>query len=67
MNRLGVYYGIAGGVLSFVIFIILQNLFKATDVQGFILVGTIILSSVICCCTGMLIETLKGKDVNEKK
>ena len=67
MNRLGVYYGIAGSVLSFVIFIILQNLFKATDVQGFILVGTIILSSVICCCTGMLIETLKGKDVNEKK
>lgn len=67
MNRLGVYYGIFGGVLSFVIFIILQNLFKATDVQGFILVGTIILSLVICCCTGMLIETIKGKDVNEKK
>ena len=67
MNRLSVYYGISGGVLSLVTFIILQNLFKATDVQGFILIGTIILSSVICCCTGMLIETIKGKSINEKK
>lgn len=67
MNRLSVYYGISGGVLSLVTFIILQNLFKATDVQGFILIGTIILSSVICCCTGMLIEIFKGKSINEKK
>lgn len=66
MNKLGVYYGIAGGIVSLITFTILQILLRATDVQGFILIGTIILSSVICCCTGMLIETFKEKKVNEK-
>ncbi|MBU3106509.1 hypothetical protein [Clostridium gasigenes] len=67
MNRLGVYYGVAGGVSSFSAFIILQKFIRTTDVQGFILIGTVIISSVICCCTGMLIKTRKGKNINEKK
>ncbi|MTK10770.1 MAG: hypothetical protein F8N39_01215 [Clostridiaceae bacterium] len=67
MKQLAVFYGIAGGVLSFTVFLILQNLFRAADVQGFILVGTIVLSMTICCCTGILIATFQGKDINKKK
>ncbi|SFP74169.1 hypothetical protein [Caldicoprobacter faecalis] len=67
MKHLGIFYGIAGGVLSFVAFIILQNLLMATDTQGFILIGTVILSTVICCCTGMLIETYRDKNINRKE
>lgn len=67
MSRLGVFYGICGGVLSFVAFLVLQNLFSATDVQGFIFVGTVILSTVICCCTGMLIEAYRDRNINKKE
>lgn len=57
----GLLYTIIGGISSFFAFMILQNLFRATDTQGFIFIGTIILSAVICCCTGILVETYKSK------
>jgi hypothetical protein len=66
MKRLGVIYGIYGGVLSYIAFSILQNLTRGTDAQSFIFIGTIILSAVICFCTGMLIETYKNKNEHRK-
>lgn len=56
----GLSYGISGGLFSFLIFMLLQNLLNATDTQGFIFIGTIILSAIICGCTGILVETYKG-------
>jgi uncharacterized membrane protein len=58
----GLLYGIIGGIYSLFAFMILQNLLRATDTQGIIAVGTIILSTVICCCTGILVESFKSKD-----
>lgn len=58
--------GITGGFISFFTFIILQNFLRATDAQGFILIGTVILSAIICCCTGLLIETYYGRNINNK-
>jgi hypothetical protein len=66
MKGLGLKYGVTGGVLSLIAFISLQNLFGATDVQGFILVGTIIFSTIICCCTGILIDTYQSERKKEK-
>lgn len=60
----GLIYGIIGGIFSFVAFIILQDLFRATDAQGFIFIGTIILSVIICCCTGILVEMYKNNNGN---
>jgi hypothetical protein len=66
MKRLGLIYGIIGGFFSMSAFIILQNLLHATDVQGFILIGIIILSIIICCCTGVLVEAYESTRLKEK-
>ncbi|MFU7517760.1 hypothetical protein [Clostridium sp. HCS.1] len=66
MKILGVVYGLYGGILSYSAFVILQNLTRGTDAQSFIFIGTIILSAVICFCTGMLIETYQSKNGNRK-
>lgn len=52
-------YGVIGGLVAFLIFILIQNVLHATDVQGFILVGTITVCTIICACTGCLIEYIK--------
>jgi Na+/melibiose symporter-like transporter len=64
--KLGILCGIAGGFISFFAFVILQNLSRATDAQGFILIGTVILCVIICFCTGLLIETYYGRNINKK-
>ena len=65
MDKLGLLYGLYGGAFSFLAFILLQIVFRATDVQGFVLVGTIVLSAVISCCTGILLGLFK--DIQKKK
>lgn len=57
-------YGIIGGLFSFITFMILQNIFKATDAQGHIFIGTIILSIIICACTGILVDVYKSTKRN---
>lgn len=64
--KFGILCGITGGFISFFAFVILQNFFRATDAQGFILVGTVILSTIIFCCTGLLIETYYGRNINKR-
>lgn len=56
----GLLYGVIGGFFSFFVFVVLQNLMAATDAQGFILIGTIILSAIICACTGILVDAFKN-------
>lgn len=57
-------YGVCGGLFSFIMILLLQNLLKGTDVQSFIFFGTITLSIIICACTGILVETLKDTKGN---
>jgi Na+/melibiose symporter-like transporter len=58
----GLLYAIIGGIISFFAFMILWKLFGATDEKGYIFIATIILSTVICCCTGILVEACKSKE-----
>jgi RsiW-degrading membrane proteinase PrsW (M82 family) len=55
-----------GGFFAFFLFLILQPIFSSSDTQGFILDATIILSAVICGCTGWIVKTLKGLDAFKK-
>lgn len=52
----GILYGIVGGFMAFIVFVLLQNILRATDVQGFILISTIIICSTMCFCIGCFLE-----------
>lgn len=54
----GVIYGIIGGIFSLVLFLFLNNV---VHLGSKIAIGTIILSTVICGCTGILVEKLNNK------
>jgi hypothetical protein len=51
-------YGLTGGLASYIIFVIMLFAFRATDVQGYILVATITICTIICSCTKLLLETI---------
>ncbi|MDP4094201.1 MAG: hypothetical protein Q8920_12650 [Bacillota bacterium] len=56
----GLAYAILGGVLSALIFYILIIIFGSNE-QGFIFAGVITLSMIICGCTGIIVDVIKGK------
>ncbi len=51
-------YGVIGGVLSVIILMILGIIFRAEDSVGAILSGTVLISVVICSCTGIIVDKL---------
>ena len=48
-----------GGFLAILLFSILSHMLNARDVQGLIVIATIILSLIICGCAGWIVKTLK--------
>gem|GEM_PF-4714372 len=52
-------YGCIGSFIAYIAFIIVQRILFATDIQGFILVSTIILCGFISAFTYYLVENLK--------
>ncbi|MBI6872068.1 hypothetical protein [Clostridium aciditolerans] len=48
-------FGAIGAFTSYWLFVIMQNICKATDIQGFILISTITICTTICCCTALLV------------
>lgn len=52
-------FGFLGGLASFLLFIILQNITKGTDVQSFILIGVIVISCIICACSAWIVQKIK--------
>jgi len=51
-----------GGIISFVMWLVLQNVFQEAKADTrTIAIGTIIISSVICTCNGILVEAIKKK------
>ncbi len=59
----GLVYGVVGGIISFVLWIGLQNIFPEakTETIGAIAIGTIIISSAIYTCTGILVDIIRKK------
>lgn len=53
-------YALIGGFLTLLLFLILESVLKAVDVQGFILIATVVLSSIICGCTGLIVKILRS-------
>jgi hypothetical protein len=51
-------YGIIGGILSFVLLMFLVGIVSMNKGEEIIMAGTIVLSTVICSCTGIIIEKL---------
>jgi Na+/melibiose symporter-like transporter len=56
-----------GGLASFLLFIIIQNLSAGTDEQSFIFIGVVVISSIICACAAWIVQTLKGFNSKEDK
>ena len=49
-----------GGIISFLMWLVSQNVFQEIKpTHGAIAIGTIIISSVICTRTGILVDLLK--------
>lgn len=65
-NWIVVIYAVLGGFFAFLLFFILQTMFKAADVQGFIVIATIILSLILCGCTSFIVVTIRNLDVIKK-
>jgi len=53
-------YGILGGIFSFILFILLVMVLRTDNGEGIVIAGTIVLSTVICTCTGIIVEELKN-------
>lgn len=51
--------GFTCSFIAYIIFVIIQRILNATDVQGFILISTIILSGFISASTYYIVENLK--------
>lgn len=58
MNNINWKLPVKSGIISYVIFVILQKILHATDTQGFILISTII----ICVNLWSIAVYLKKKD-----
>ncbi|EQB85825.1 hypothetical protein J2Z44_004237 [Clostridium punense] len=56
-------YGIIGGIFSLLLFIFLAMIIrpKATSIGDMVMIGTIVLSTIVCVCTGRIIEELNNK------
>lgn len=56
-------YGIIGGIFSTILFIFLVMIIRpsATSIGDMVMIGTIVLSTIICVCTGIIIEELNNK------
>lgn len=51
-------YGVIGGIVSCILFYVL---FNGIGIRDDIVVGTIVLSIVICACTGIVVEKIDTK------
>lgn len=57
-----ILFGISSLFLSYAIFALLQNLFKGSSTEAFILFGTLILSTTIAVCSGAIIDCLEKQN-----
>lgn len=56
-------YGIIGGFSAFFLYLVLQIVLSIGDVTGAIGIATITLSVIICSCTGILLDAIKGQNL----
>jgi hypothetical protein len=59
----GLLYGISGGILSFILLCISEKLMNGMGEIEVIFSGIIIMSMIICGCTGILVQIYKNNKI----
>ncbi|MBK1813357.1 hypothetical protein JHL18_22295 [Clostridium sp. YIM B02505] len=59
----GLLYGISGGILSFILLSIFEKLMNGMGEIEVIFSGIIVMSIIICGCTGILVQTHKDNKI----